>query len=119
MKKIIIALISLVAFGSCTEDFIEENRNPFQQTAASCPGVVPTSKSVIASNVKEARAHDLYKNVDMVHNQIQQIMQEPGAQAEKSEKLNAILSDLKEAVDLARKLESATQGAYVPARRTH
>ncbi|WP_439582356.1 SusD/RagB family nutrient-binding outer membrane lipoprotein [Dyadobacter bucti] len=30
MKKIILALISLVAFAACTEDFIEENRNPYQ-----------------------------------------------------------------------------------------
>lgn len=96
----------------------KENRNPFQQNAASCPGVTSAVKKVTLSNVKEARAHDLYKNVDTVHNQIQQIMQEPGVQ-EKSEKLTAVLSDLKEAVDRARKLESATQGAYVPARRTH
>ncbi len=97
----------------------KKNRNPFHQTAAACPGVTSTAKKVTLPNVKEARAHDFYKNVDTVHNQIQQIMQEPGAQAEKSEKLDAVLSDLKEAVDLARKLESTTQGAYVPARRTH
>lgn len=30
MKRIVIALISLVALAACTEDFIEANRNPYQ-----------------------------------------------------------------------------------------
>ncbi|WP_138480250.1 SusD/RagB family nutrient-binding outer membrane lipoprotein [Dyadobacter bucti] len=30
MKKIVIALISAIAFAACTEDFMEDNRNPFQ-----------------------------------------------------------------------------------------
>lgn len=97
----------------------KENRNPFHQASASCPGVTSTAKKVTLSNAKRARAHDLYKNVDTVHNQIRQIIQEPGTQAEKSEKMTAILADLKEAVERARKLESATQGAYTSSRRTH
>ena len=96
----------------------KENRNPFQQTAAACPGAVTTSKSVTAQNVSKAREHDLYKNVDTIRDQIKQVIQESNIQSEKSEKLEAILPTLKEATDLARKLESAAGGAYTPA-RTH
>ena len=95
----------------------KKDRKPFQQTAATCPGVVSTSKSAMIPNVSKAREHDLYKNVDIVRNQIQQIAQEPET-AEKSEKLKTILPDLKAVTDLARQLESATGGAYTPA-RTH
>ncbi|SFE31228.1 hypothetical protein SAMN05428977_101226 [Nitrosomonas sp. Nm166] len=96
----------------------KENRDAFQQIAAPCPGVVSASESVTVSKVKKAREHDIYKNVDTARDQIQQVIQAPVTQSEKSEKLKTILPELKEATDLARKRERAAQGAYTPA-RTH
>ncbi|ALQ51548.1 hypothetical protein [Nitrosomonas ureae] len=96
----------------------KENRAPFQQKAAECPGVIPAARSVESSSVKKAREHEVYKNVDAMRDQIQKIVQAPDTQAEKSEKLQAILPTLEEATGQARKLESGMRGAYTPA-RTH
>ncbi len=96
----------------------KENRQAFHQSAAPCLGVAATTKSVITEDAKQARGHDLYENVDTVRNQMQQILQVPGEQSEKSEQLKALLPELKEATNMARQLDSAAQGAYTP-RRSH
>ncbi len=96
----------------------KENRAAFQQETAPCPGVTVTSKKIVVSNVTKSREHNLYKNVDSIRKKMQEVIQTSEAQPDKSNELQTTLQELKEATDLARQQESASQGAYTPA-RTH
>lgn len=96
----------------------KENRAAFHQEAATCPGVAVAAKKVITSDVTKSREHDLYKSVDSIRTKIQKVIQASEAEPDKSAELQTMLQELKQATDSARKQESATQGAYTPA-RTH
>lgn len=97
----------------------KENRAPFQAPATACPDVVPTSADMVTSDATRPREHDLYKDVDMIRSKMRETMQTLDASSEESEMMKGELPKLKEAIDNARKQESATPGAFAPNRRTH
>ncbi len=96
----------------------KEKRESFHQTKAACPGVTSDSTEAATPKLKQARGLDVYEQVDNVRSQVEEIIQAPAEQAEKSEKLKALLPELQQAIDSARKTERASEGAYTPA-RTH
>ena len=98
-------------------EHFRENRTPFQQSVPPCPGAVSESESITVSEATASREHALFKDVDTIRNEINEITRSPEAQAESPEKLKTMLPDLKNAVDTARQRESAIPGAYIQDRK--
>lgn len=98
-------------------EHFRKNRTPFQQPVMPCPGAVSEPENVTIPEITTSRELMLYKNVDTLRSEINEIMRTPEAQAESYEKLKPILSGLKDAIDTARKRESATPGAFIQDRK--
>ncbi len=95
----------------------KDKRTAFHQVKALCPGEAPATESLKIPNVMKSREHELYKGVDSIRKKIENAIQASDAKPDKHQ-LDSMLKELKEATDIARKQESATQGAYAPV-RTH
>ena len=91
----------------------------FHDPEMPCPGLVSTLAEVPVTTVPSPRARDLYKNVDTIRGRIQEIIGAPGISANRSDRIGAELSLLKQAIDSARKEETGMPGAFTPVRRSH